>query len=150
MAKKKRPQKKPKAERFILDGSVALAWCFSDEADLYADAIAKRFPDVEAVVPVLWHLEVANALLMGERRGRCDETDIANWTAFLGSLPITVSEQDGTRVFNDILALARAQKLTSYDAAYLELAIRLGLPLATLDGNLRAAAENAGVKPFTP
>lgn len=148
MAKKKPAHLKAKTEKFILDGSVALAWCFSDEADPYADAIAKNFPDVEPVVPVLWHLEIANALLMGERRGRCDAADTANWTAFLGSLPITVSEQDGTRVFNDILALARARKLTTYDAAYLELAIRLGLPLATLDAKLRTAAENVGVELF--
>ena len=98
MAKKKPAHSKAKTEKFILDGSVALAWCFSDEADPYADAIAKRFPDVEAVVPALWYLEVANAFLVGERRGRSDQADTANWTAFLGSLPITVAEQDGARV----------------------------------------------------
>ena len=147
-SKKKSPKKKAKA--FILDGSVALAWCFADEADSYADAIAKRFPDIEAVVPALWYLEVANAFLVGERRGRSDQTDTANWTAFLGSLPITVAEQDGARVFGGILALGRAQNLSAYDAAYLELALRLDLPLASLDDKLKAAAAKAGVNSFDP
>src|SRR5262245_58506524 len=131
MSKKKRPRKK--TEAFVLDGSVALAWCFSDEADPFADAIAKRFPDIEAVVPALWHLEVANALLMGERRGRSNEKDTVAWTTFLAALPITVDEQTDGRAFGDTLSLARAHNLSVYDAAYLELALRRGLPIATLD-----------------
>jgi len=149
MAKKKKSSKK-KREAFVLDGSVALAWCFADEVDAYADAIAKKFPDIEAMVPSLWHLEVTNVLLVGERRDRCDQTDTASWTAFLGSLPITVDEQTSSRAFSDILALARTHNLSAYDAAYLELALRRGLPLATLDGSLRAAATKAGVAIYTP
>jgi predicted nucleic acid-binding protein len=149
MAKTKKSSKK-KTEAFVLDGSVALAWCFSDEADSYADAIAKRFPEIEAVVPALWYLEVANAFLVGERRGRSDRADSSSWTAFLGSLPITLVEQDGARVFGDVLALARVHNLSAYDAAYLELAIRLGLPLATLDGKLKSAATNVGVDLYAP
>jgi predicted nucleic acid-binding protein len=146
MAKKKKPQKK--IDALVLDGSVALAWCFSDEADAYADAIARRFPDISAVVPSIWHLEVTNAMLVGERRGRCDQTDTSRWTAFLSSLSIVVDEHNGTRVFNEVVALARAHKLSTYDAAYLELALRRDLPLATLDKPLKAAAATAGVQLF--
>lgn len=149
MAKKKKSPRK-KRVAFVLDGSVALAWCFADETDPYADAIAKKFPDVEAVVPALWYLEVTNVLLVGERRGRCDQTDTANWTTFLSSLPITVDEQTSNRAFSDVLALARTHNLSAYDAAYLELALRRGLPLATLDSSLRAAATKAGVAIYTP
>jgi predicted nucleic acid-binding protein len=144
MAKKKKRQKKQR-EAFVLDASVALAWCFSDEADPYADAIAKEFPDVAPVVPTLWHLEVANVLLVGERKDRCDPADTATWTAYLASLPITVDEQTSSRAFSDILTLARTHNLSVYDAAYLELALRRRLPLATLDAPLRTAAAAAGV-----
>src|SRR5438309_9111302 len=99
MAKKKRVPKK-KVEAYVLDGSVALAWCFSDEADPYADAIARKLPDLGAVVPAIWHLEVANAMLMGERRRRCDQADTSIWTAFLVSLSITVDEPNGPRAFS--------------------------------------------------
>jgi predicted nucleic acid-binding protein len=149
MAKKKKPRKR-KTEAFVLDGSVALAWCFADESDAYADEVARKFPDIEAVVPAIWHLEVANALLMGERRNRSDQADTAQWTAYLSSLPITVDEQTGARVFTDILSLARTHKLSAYDAAYLELAVRRGLPIATLDTRLRVAATAAGVPLFNP
>jgi predicted nucleic acid-binding protein len=145
MTKKKKSPKK-KTETFVLDGSVALAWCFSDEADAYADAIARKLPDSGAVVPGIWHLEVANAMLVGERRERCDQADTAKWTAYLASLAITVDEQSGDRAFSDVLALARAQNLSAYDAAYLELALRLGLPLATLDKRLKAAAASVGIE----
>src|SRR5258708_413494 len=128
--KKKSPRKKP--EGFVLDGSVALAWCFSDEADPYADAIARKLPHLGAVVPVIWHLEVANALVVGERAGRCDQADTSNWTTYLSSLPISVDEPIGARVFHEVIALARAQNLSVYDASYLELARRRDLPLATL------------------
>src|SRR5262245_34463860 len=131
-------------DRFVLDGSVALAWCFHDEADPYADAIAARFPNVEAVVPTIWHLEIANALLMGERRKRSMQADTANWTAFLNSLPIAVDDETTARAWADTLSLARAQDLSAYDAAYLELAMRRRLPLATIDDKLKAAAAAVG------
>jgi predicted nucleic acid-binding protein len=149
MAKKKKSPKK-KIDAFVLDGSVALAWCFSDEADPYADAVARTLPATVAVVPAIWHLEVANAMLVGERRGRCDQADTVNWTAFLASLSISVEDPLGSRVFSDVLPLARAQKLSVYDGAYLELAVRRGLPLATLDKSLKAAAASVGVALFDP
>ncbi len=149
MARKKKTPKK-KSTTLVLDGSVALAWCFSDEADPYADAVARKLPSNGAIVPAHWHLEVANALLVGERRGRCDQADTAHWLAFLGSLPITVDDYNGNRVFNDVVALARAQSLSAYDAAYLELALRRGLRLATLDKALKSASAAVGVELFDP
>ena len=149
MAKKRKPRKR-KPEGFILDASVALAWCFSDEADPYADAVARKLPHVGAVVPVIWHLEVANALVVGERQGRCDQADTSSWTTYLSALPITVEDQHGPRVFRDVMALARARNLSVYDASYLELARRRDLPLATLDGRLKDAAAAVGVEPFDP
>ncbi len=131
-------KKKAKREAIVLDGSVALAWYFKDEASSYADAVVNRFPRVQVVVPAIWPLEVANAVLMGERRKR-------RWLGYLSSLPITVDDEMTARAWSDTLNLARAHNLSAYDAAYLELARRRGLPLATLDDKLKAAASVAGV-----
>jgi predicted nucleic acid-binding protein len=147
MAKKAR---KPGVAEFVLDGSLALAWYFKDEADPYADAVAARFPAARAVVPLIWPLEVANAVLMGERRQRSTEAQAAQWLSFLGSLPIAVDDETSDRAWGEVLSLARAHRLSSYDAAYLELALRRGLPLATLDDKLRAAASALGVPAFAP
>jgi predicted nucleic acid-binding protein len=141
-------RKKKKPEPFVLDSSVALAWCFTDESSDYADRIAARFPDLDPQVPQLWHLEMANALLMGERRGRCTQSDITNWTKYLSSLPITVDDQTQVQAWGDTLNLARAQNLTAYDGSYLELALRRGLPIATEDARLRTAAAAVGVPIF--
>ncbi|MEX2121564.1 MAG: type II toxin-antitoxin system VapC family toxin [Pirellulales bacterium] len=135
-------------ERYVLDGSVALAWCFADEADSYATAIAKRFPNAEALVPAIWPLEIANALLMGERRKRSTPADTLAWTSFLKSLPITVDDETNARAWSDTLLFARDRQLSAYDAAYLELAVRQGLPLATLDTKLKKAAAGIGVRPY--
>lgn len=133
---------------FILDGSVTMVWGFEDEADGYAEAILDRMPDLQANVPALWPLEVANALLVGERRRRITPADTARFLAILGSFPIAVDEETVAHAWADTMHLARAHNLSSYDAAYLELAIRLGLPLAALDGKLRTAAEAVGVPLF--
>ncbi len=147
MAKRR---KKPKVEPFVLDGSVTLAWYFKDEANPYADAIALRFPDVHAVVPAIWALEIANAVLMGERRKRSTEAQAAKWLGYLASLPIAVDDETAARAWSDVVSLAREQNLSAYDAAYLELARRRGLPLATLDGPLKAAAQAVGIPEFRP
>jgi len=133
-----------------LDGSLALAWYFKDEADAYADAVAARFPAARAVVPPIWPLEVANALLMGERRRRSTEVQAAKWLGYLGSLPIAVDEETNRRAWGEVLSLALAHRLFAYDAAYLELAVRRRLPLATLDHRLKAAASAVGVPAFAP
>jgi predicted nucleic acid-binding protein len=139
-----------RVDRFVLDCSVALAWCFHDEQDPYADTIAARFPAVDIIVPSLWHLEIANVLVVAERRGRSAQSDTLTWTGFLSSLPITVDGETVARAWTDTLSLARAHDLTAYDAAYLELALRLGLPLATLDAQLKSAAQTVGVPLYQP
>jgi predicted nucleic acid-binding protein len=137
-------------DEFVLDGSLALAWYFKDEADPYADAVAARFPDAHAVVPVIWPLEIANALLMGERRQRSTAAQAAKWLGYVASHPITVDEETNSRAWDEVLTLARAQRLSAYDAAYLEPALRRSLSLATLDDNLELAASAVGVARFVP
>jgi predicted nucleic acid-binding protein len=137
-------------DRFVLDGSVTLAWLFHDEQDPYADAIIGKLPHLEMLVPRIWHLEVANVLLVGERRGRCSQADTTSWLGFLSALPILVDGSTEARAWSDTINLARQQSLTEYDAAYLELALREGLPLATLDSKLEAAATAVGVPRYQP
>ena len=115
-------------DAFVLDGSVTMVWGFEDEADEYAEAILDRMPELQAFVPALWHLEVANALVVGERRHRTTPADTAHFLAILGAFPITVDDETVTRSWADTLHLARAHNLSAYDAAYLELALRRGLP----------------------
>lgn len=135
-------------KNFVLDGSVTMVWGFEDEADEYAEAILERMPDLQAHVPSLWPLEVANALLVGERRRRITSAETARFLAILGAFPIAVDDQTVAHAWADTMHLARAHNLSSYDAAYLELAIRLGLPLAALDGKLKTAAGAMGVPLF--
>ncbi|MDB5352550.1 MAG: hypothetical protein JWN86_3797 [Planctomycetota bacterium] len=138
-------------ERFVLDGSIALAWCFPDEEAPYPQSVLSALGGkAEAVVPALWPLEVANALLTGERRKRSSQADTVAWTGFLSALPITVDPGSATRAFGDIANLARTHRLTVYDATYLELAMRLGVALATLDDALEDAANAVGVALYTP
>jgi predicted nucleic acid-binding protein len=137
-------------DRFVLDGSVTLAWLFEDEQDPYADAIIAKLPALDMVVPRLWHLEVANVLLTGERRGRCTLADTTHWLAFLSSLPVVVDTMTESVAWSSTVALARQQNLTSYDAAYLDLALREGIPIATLDAPLRGAAKTVGVPLYQP
>lgn len=133
---------------FVLDGSITMVWGFEDEADDYAEAILGRMSDLQAHVPSLWPLEVANALLVGERRKRITPADTARFLAILDAFPITVDGETVAHAWADTMHLARAHNLSSYDASYLELAIRLGLPLATQDGKLKTAAEAVGVPLF--
>ena len=90
-------------DRFVLDGSVTLAWLFHDEQDPYADAIIGKLPDLEMLVPRLWHLEVANVLLVGERRGRCSQADTTSWFGFLSGLPILVDGSTEARAWSDTI-----------------------------------------------
>jgi predicted nucleic acid-binding protein len=138
------------ADRFVLDGSVTLAWLFQDEQDSYADAIIARLPDLEMLVPRLWHLEIANVLLVGERRKRCSQADTAQWLAYLARLPIVLDDETEIRAWSDTMNLARQYGLSAYDASYLELAMREGIPLATLDDPLKRAAQASGVPIYRP
>src|SRR5437667_309718 len=99
--KKANKGKKTKSQPFVLDGSLALAWCFPDEKAPYPQAVLDSLADTQAFVPSLWHLEVANALLMGERRKRCTPADTQKWLSFLSLLPITVDEETMARAWND-------------------------------------------------
>jgi predicted nucleic acid-binding protein len=135
-------------DEFVLDNSIVMAWSFEDETDEYAEAVLDRLASNHAVVPALWPLEIANALLMGERRKRSTEAETIKWTAILRSLPIVIDGETNAHAWSDTLSLARGHNLTAYDAAYLELAIRRGLPLATMDGKLKLAAESVGVALF--
>jgi predicted nucleic acid-binding protein len=130
---------------FVLDCSVTMAWGFDDEATPFTDGVRDSLVEVRAVVPSIWPLEVANATLVGERRKRLDEARGLRFLALLRALPIVVDDQTSDKAFGEITHLARAHGLSSYDASYLELAIRRGLPLACLDGKLRSAALSAGV-----
>lgn len=140
---KKRPAKPTPS--FVLDNSIVMAWSFADEVSDYADAVLDRLTVVSTVVPMLWPLEVANALLMGERRERSTEAETIRWISILNRLPIAIDDETTTRAWTDTLALARGHKLSVYDAAYLELAVRRRLPLATLDKPLKSAAVAVGV-----
>ena len=137
-------------DAFVLDGSVTMVWGFDGEADAYAEAILDRMPELQAHVPSLWPLEVANVLIVGERRNRITAADASRFLAILDAFPITVDDRTVAHAWSDTMHLARAHTLSAYDAAYLELAIRLGLPLACLDGRLKTAAAASGVVLFSP
>ncbi len=132
--------------RFILDCSVTMSWCFEDEATPYSESILEALAEGEAVVPCIWNLEVANVLIVGERKKRLTPAQSLRFVELLQSLPITLDSE--TRPLGELLELARAQGLSSYDASYLDLAARSGLPLASLDGNLLKAADRYGVPRF--
>jgi predicted nucleic acid-binding protein len=129
----------------VIDSSAALSWCFEDEASPESDALFEQVRDQGAVVPGLWHLEVANVLLQAERRGRIAPGDVTMRLELIAELPITTDNETTARAWREILALARAEGLTTYDATYLELAIRRGLPLQTKDAALITAAKRSGV-----
>jgi len=133
---------------FVLDNSVAMRWLLESEKpsdQKYVESVLKSLLDADALVPNLWHLEAANVLLGAEKRSEIDAGEIERFISQLENLPIHVDPLTAHQAFNRTLALARIYKLTSYDAAYLELAIREGLSIATLDKDLRKAAKKAGV-----
>jgi predicted nucleic acid-binding protein len=134
---------------FVLDCSIAVAWCFEDEATPETDGLLDRLRDEGAAVPALWSLEVGNALLQAERRGRIPTARVAAFVELLAGLPIETEGDASTRALREVLALARAERLTTYDASYLELAGRRALPLATRDQALQRAAKRLGV-PLLP
>jgi predicted nucleic acid-binding protein len=143
-------KKKTKAAEFVLDASITLAWFFDDETDPYADAVEDALTTATAFVPSLWYLEVANALLVGERRKRTTEAKVTQFLSLLKQLPIVPDDETAYRAWQESLVLARAHDLSVYDASYLELAMRHGLPLASNDAKLKAAAKSVGVEEFAP
>jgi predicted nucleic acid-binding protein len=131
---------------FVLDNSVAMRWCFQSAAHPYADSILKRLAGGEiAIVPVLWFYEASSVLAREQNRGTLAAPKADQFIAELQSLNITADSWSADRVFRDVHRLALTYRLTSYDAAYLELALRWNLPLATLDADLIRACAAASV-----
>lgn len=124
----------------MLDASVAIAWIYCAEATCEVTEVLRQVVESGAWVPAIWRLEVANVLEMGVRKGRFDAAFRDESLADLGLLPITVDPETDRPAWGATAKLAARHRLTLYDAAYLELARRRGLPLATLDSELRAAA----------
>ena len=133
--------------QFVIDASIVLSWCFPDEDDADAQhAVTLLQKGSEAVATSFWRHEVLNGLLMAERRKRITETLSQTFMRDLQKLPVHLDAIAASKIFGtDVEALARQHALTAYDAAYLELAIRLGIPLSTLDTDLRRAAQAVGV-----
>ncbi|MFA5122616.1 type II toxin-antitoxin system VapC family toxin [Zavarzinia sp.] len=128
----------------VVDCSIAMTWCFEDEATPATEAILDRVCNEGAVVPALWHLEVGNVLIQAERRGRIAWAEALRRLSLIERLPIEIDPHrpgDGLAVAD----LARAEGLTAYDGAYLHLALGRGLMLATLDKALAAAARRRGI-----
>ncbi len=138
---------------FVLDNSVAMCWLLADgkPTDVaYADTVLDALTTQQALVPSLWALEAANVIAKGEARGFVTEARSHAFIALLGRLNIVPDAATASHALGDTLHLARRYKLSAYDAAYLELALRTGSPLATLDADLKKAAQAAGVPPFMP
>jgi len=132
-------------EDFVIDNSVVMSWCFKDETSKYTDAILERLGRASAYVPAIWPLEVCNVLLVAERRKRLYQKDSAHFISLLLELPIIVEQESPERMLSEIISLAREFKMSSYDASYLDLAMRKGLSIATNDKNMISAARRCSV-----
>lgn len=133
---------------FVLDNSVAMRWRLTSNKvsdQKYAELVLRSMVSAEALVPNLWHLEAANVLLQATNRNDITFSDLEDFTVQLESLPIAVDPLTANQVFGHTVSLARTCRLSIYDAAYLELAFRESLPLATLDKDLLKAARKAGI-----
>jgi len=136
---------------FVLDASVALLWFVpqtNPKGVGYAQATLMALKEGRAVVPSLCALEIANVITKLEAKGIVEEVDSQRFVALYAGLDIEVDQTTGVQALGDILQLARRFKLSAYDAAYLELSLRTGLPLSTLDDELATAAAKAGVAIF--
>ena len=131
---------------FVLDCSVAVAWVLNDESSAEADGWGEVMANGQsALAPVIWPLEMANVLLVAERRKRITPDEGNFLLTRLEALPISVESGLDLSQRLTILSLARRNRLSAYDAAYLETSLRCGLPLATLDDRLKRAARDTGV-----
>jgi predicted nucleic acid-binding protein len=133
------------SDRFVIDNSIVMTWCFIDEANQYADAVLEHLSEATAIVPPIWPFEVVNVLLVAERRQRLRELDSVRFLSLLSQLPIYVEQAWPEISMKDLLALGRAHELSSYDASYLDLAMGQGLPMATLDRKLLEVAKRMEV-----
>lgn len=130
----------------VLDASMALAWYFRDEFSARALAVSTLADVNRFVVPAHWFAEVANGMLVGERKKRATASDAVQFGGRLALLDLDVDAIEPAETFDRVLPLARAHNLTIYDTLYLELAGRRGLPLASLDADLNAAARKVGIE----
>ena len=136
--------------RFVIDNSVVVSWYFKDEANAYTLAVLRGLDAAQAIAPAIWPLELSNALLVAEHRNRLTEAETAHILTVLHSLSISIEQEPPERVWAEILQLARTQRLSTYDASYLDLAMRMGSPIATLDKALRNAARKVNVPLYKP
>ena len=137
--------------RFVLDASVTLTWLLKDageRSEAYAFEVLKqiRSPATEIHVPAVWGLEIANVIARSEAKGNLTEAQSERFLEVLNAAPILIDAATAAHALAETLQLARRHRLSAYDASYLELALRAGLPLATLDEALRKAAAKAGVR----
>ena len=128
---------------FVLDVSIAAVWALADESSSIADNAATRLKSEIALVPAIWWFEIRNLLVVNERRGRLTENESTVFLELLSSFPIQIDPIGDDQT---ALPLARQHRLSFYDAAYLALAKSEGVPLATLDRALEAAARVEGVE----
>jgi predicted nucleic acid-binding protein len=131
---------------FVLDASTTLNWIFDDEHSQFGDRVLGRLLEEPALVPPIWPIEVANGLAVGERRGRISAARLTQAIEDTLNLPISVQETSQDQTMRGVLELSRMHGLTCYDASYLYLAMREGVPLATQDTALRNAASGVGVE----
>ncbi|MHB1606665.1 MAG: type II toxin-antitoxin system VapC family toxin [Leptospirales bacterium] len=123
---------------------------FKDERNEYAEAVLECFEAGEAFVPAIWPLEVGNVLLVVERKKHLSEASTNRFLALVNNLPITVEQESPERMLKEIVSLARENGLSTYDASYLDLAMRLGLPISTKDASLLKVAKKCQVPFFVP
>lgn len=131
---------------FVVDCTLAMAWLFHDEARPKTTAWLRRLASATALVPAWWFIEITSVLALAERKGRIAQAQSDAFIADLGKLGIERANEAPDRAFSNLLPLCRTHKLTSYQAIYLDLAIRRNLALATLDDDLQKAAKKLGVR----
>lgn len=135
----------------MLDASVALSWSLEGQKTAYAETILDFLADgEEALVPVIWPLEIVNSLVVAERRRGMSAAQVETLVRDLANLPLKVDLEGAGRAYSSVLRISRQHQLSAYDATYLDLALFEALPLATLDKGLRAAAKRSGVELFNP
>jgi len=134
----------------VIDNSVVMTWAIEDQADAYADAVHDALGSVEVIMPPIWPFEVANSLLVAERRKLISRQKSDGFLGLLAGLPIAVQAESPSSAWAGALAVARKTGLSAYDASYLHLASRSGCPIATLDRAMHNAAKKVGVAVFRP
>jgi predicted nucleic acid-binding protein len=131
---------------FVVDNSVVMTWCISDEENDYSLRVLSMLEKSRAYVPSVWPLEVGNVLVCAERRGRISRSDSSYILELLSGLPITIEQESPGRILSEIFLLARDCGISTYDASYLDLAMKMSLPVATLDEKLKKAAKSCKVR----